>query len=1308
MESEVDYVGAGPGALSFERSYHSLWANQPALARTESGLGAAWSHSHAIRLEQAGNTQATVTISFGSGYSRYFTKPVGALIWSALNGADVLTQTASGWIYRRADDDATLVFDVGGRLQSEVRRNGWSTVYNYNGAGLLASIGNGFGSTLSLSYDSSGRLSTVASSDGRLIQYEHDVSGRLVAVTRADGGRRSYLYENAAFPKALTGIRDESGVRFSTFVYDTGGKAISSEHAGGVNRYQISSTGVTDPLGTYRSYSYSTAGGKLNVTNSGAPAAGDESDASSRTVDANGLVTAAKDFKQVIRTYEWDSARRLPLAVTSAAGTPEARSTTTQWHPTFSLPALITESGHTIAYIYDSVGNVLSKTVTDTATSVARTWSWTYNAQQLVETGTEPNGAVTTYTYDSFGNVLTAANALGHVTDYTYDTAKRVASSTAPNGLVTTYTYDLRDRLLTQTVGGLTSTFTYNPTGTLATLSLPTGLVLSYTYDAAHRLTGWNNNRGESGAFTLDGMGNRTAEQIKDSSGAVAWTLARSINNINRVTSTTEGGSQVITFGYDANGELIRVNNGQSQSTSWGLDSLRRVKTITNAANATATLTRNSLDDVVQATDFKGVATTYGRDALGNATSEASNDSGARSTQYDSLGLPSQIVDALGQATQIQRDALGRPTVLTFADGQSTTLSYDLTAASKGYLSQIVDRSGTTTYTRDGFGRVTLKQQALISGQSLQVGYAYLASGQLGSITYPGGGVLSRAYDATGRLVRLDWNGTPLVSAITWNPMGQPTGWSWAFVSAGLNASRSYDTAARLTATEFSSYVYNAAGRITSLTQQLFYPADSDPTHSAIASANTSWSVSYDAVGRITGFDNSNASGGDTASFGYDANGNRTASTRTLSGQTLSRSYSGEGNSNRLLGFTQTGSVGTSVSYAYNANGDLTSDGLRSYAYNAEGRLSDATTGASDTSPTTRYAYNALGQRVFKTEPQYPPAAGDETDPGFWASLVAFFQKLWTAPLTDSEKLGYGYLYDEEGTLIAESGTGGAQSAGHAQYIYLPTASGPLPVAVIVNGTDFYAVHADHLNTPRRLTDSSGQAVWQWASSAFGEDKPTLAKHRFANLEVTPNPGSTNAAAVKFNLRYPGQYFDEESGLHYNYFRSYSPTSGRYTQADPIGLDGGWNRFGYVDANPLTLSDPTGLSPAIGCALGSWLGPVGCGGGAALAGIATAAILNMTGDTSKPVDSAATSQICKPAIADVDPGDLCEQLALAEAKAGAGVPIMGSMNDEPRLIAHHGPGPWIKKQHIHTCHDGRKLVIHYFSNGRSNVELKFK
>jgi RHS repeat-associated protein len=305
--------------------------------------------------------------------------------------------------------------------------------------------------------------------------------------------------------------------------------------------------------------------------------------------------------------------------------------------------------------------------------------------------------------------------------------------------------------------------------------------------------------------------------------------------------------------------------------------------------------------------------------------------------------------------------------------------------------------------------------------------------------------------------------------------------------------------------------------------------------------------------------------------------------------------------SNQLTGFTQSinGASNTSVTYGYNANGDLLSDGLRSYAYDAEGRLAAATTGASDTSPTTRYAHNALGQRVFKTEPLYPPSQGDEADPGFMQSLIAFFTKLWSPATAQAEQLGYAYVYDEQGTLLAEVGSGGTSSAGQSQYIYLPMANGPMPIAAVVNGNT-YAVHSDHLNTPRKLTNSDGQAVWQWSYSAFGDDKPTLAKNRFANLETTPNPGTTSISEVKFNLRYPGQYYDQESDLFYNYFRSYHPGGGFYTQNDPIGLLGGFNRRIYGNANPLKYKDPLGL---LGYAEHSWVTGEALGGDTSFPGL---------------------------------------------------------------------------------------------------------
>jgi RHS repeat-associated protein len=129
-----------------------------------------------------------------------------------------------------------------------------------------------------------------------------------------------------------------------------------------------------------------------------------------------------------------------------------------------------------------------------------------------------------------------------------------------------------------------------------------------------------------------------------------------------------------------------------------------------------------------------------------------------------------------------------------------------------------------------------------------------------------------------------------------------------------------------------------------------------------------------------------------------------------------------------------------------------------------------------------------------------------------------------------------------------------------------------MPIAAEINGR-LYAIHTDHLNTPRRLTSQQGQVAWQWLISGFGEVRPTTGDRGYGQTVSGPS----YAQAVKFDLRYPGQVFDEETGLSYNLHRYYDAATGRYMQADPIGLAGGWNRFGYVGGNPLNYIDPEGL-----------------------------------------------------------------------------------------------------------------------------------
>lgn len=122
-----------------------------------------------------------------------------------------------------------------------------------------------------------------------------------------------------------------------------------------------------------------------------------------------------------------------------------------------------------------------------------------------------------------------------------------------------------------------------------------------------------------------------------------------------------------------------------------------------------------------------------------------------------------------------------------------------------------------------------------------------------------------------------------------------------------------------------------------------------------------------------------------------------------------------------------------------------------------------------------------------------------------------------------------------------------------------------------------YFIHVDHLNTPRLVANQSGQTVWRWdQQEPFGVN--------------VPDENPFGLGAFEFPLRFPGQYADKETNLHYNYFRDYDPGLGRYVQSDPMGLRAGLDVYAYGTSNPLRLTDPLGLLAAEPGALASgWI-----------------------------------------------------------------------------------------------------------------------
>lgn len=136
-----------------------------------------------------------------------------------------------------------------------------------------------------------------------------------------------------------------------------------------------------------------------------------------------------------------------------------------------------------------------------------------------------------------------------------------------------------------------------------------------------------------------------------------------------------------------------------------------------------------------------------------------------------------------------------------------------------------------------------------------------------------------------------------------------------------------------------------------------------------------------------------------------------------------------------------------------------------------------------------------------------------------------------------------------------------------------------------------YAVHNDHLGTPTQITSSTGVLVWSANYSPFG-------------LATINNDVDGDTNTVELNIRFPGQYYDAESQLHYNWHRYYDPSIGRYITSDPLGLAAGMNTYGYVEGNPIKLTDPLGLMGG--------LGNIGRGGRGVLVGGSTSGALGQS------------------------------------------------------------------------------------------------
>ncbi len=899
-----------------------------------------------------------------------------------------LTETSSTWTLTDTDDTVetyTRVTRIGGplatfygRLASIQSRNGYTQTLAYDANNLLLSVTDSYSRVLSFAYDSRSHLQTVTTPDGTVLTYGY-TANLLTSVSYATTPvtSQTYLYGIPAAPAALTGIIDENHNRFATWAYDATGRALTSQHAGGADLTTITyddTTGnrtVTNSLGQQSLYKFATMQGVPKVTEIDRLASATTTAAIQKfTYDTNGYPASQTDWNGNLTTFIND-VHGQPTTIVEASGTPQARTTTATYHPTFHLPLSIATPGLSSVFTYDAAGELLTKTLTDTTATIApystngstRVWtnSW---SNFLLASVTGPRTDVTqktSFTYDASGALTQVNNALGQATKVTAHLGGGLPETIVdPNGVTTTVTYSPRQWLLTSTLatsaGPLTTTLTYDAAGDLVTTTLPDGSALTNTYDAAHRLTAVSDLFNQSVGFTLDANGDRMQTNILNSANTAQRKHSATFDALGRMLDDIGGVGQTTAYGLDSNGNALTVTDPLGRASAQAFDPLNRIIRVIDAAGGITKIVYDPHDRPVTAVDPNSGSTTFVYDGFGDVIQRISPDTGKTIYHYDLAGNLTQSVDARGAVANTGYDALNRTVWITYpADAaENVTYIYDQTGHGFGVgrLTSVADAAGTLSRSYDERGNM-LSETRVHAAATLLTGTTYDAASRVASITYPSGWKVAYTRDAMGRITATTATAPvgaaqSIVAGVTYQPFGPVNGLTYG---NAVGEARSFDLDYRLlnlsdtgrAALQNLTYAYDAANNVLSI-------AD------GVAAANTQ-ALGYDVLDHLTGATGSYGSLGYT----YSPIGNRL--TQTSAG--ILSIYTNAPHSNQLASIrtgAATQTIGTTpagnVSSFAPALGTVT--GL---TYNQANRLATASSGAG---VLAQYTYDGFGQRVVK------------------------------------------------------------------------------------------------------------------------------------------------------------------------------------------------------------------------------------------------------------------------------------------------------------------------------------------------------
>jgi RHS repeat-associated protein len=745
-------------------------------------------------------------------------------------------------------------------------------------------------------------------------------------------------------------------------------------------------------------------------------------------------------------------------------------------------------SGRTIQYSYNSSGQLTGVTQAD-----GGTWQFQYydtrgNLNQI----TDPRGYTTTLGYNSSNQVtaITYDNytSAAETYNYAYNSGNTVV--TDPNSNTTTYNYDTTGRVTSVTDGvGNVRAATYNADNAQTSFTNPSQEVTNATYNSLNNLTAVQNpslQNGNSGAQTTYTYGSTSHPYLPSSSN--------------------DGQGNQTTFSYDTSGNLM------SSATGTGMGS--KTETLQGDPNGSGGTINCSAQpgQICTATDANGNVTSYSYDSSGNVTSVTPPGSvAARTITYDSLSRPSTITDGNGSKDTITYNADNQPTQLTYANDSSTVkYTYD----ADGNMVQRTDGAGTTTYTFDGYNRVSEIQQ---SGQE-NLNYTYDPAGNL-KTEQGAGGTTTYSYDKANEVSGVNQSGNNANETFVYNG-GNLTN---VYVPGNITETLSYDQNNRETSikavkgtttlTSYSGSYTNSAGQDTNLLQSLT---------NNVSGVTTAYG--YDALNRLTSASGS-GTGANSWTYAYDNNGNP----------------------------TQTSHNGSySAIYGYNANNELkTAGGAPDGTYDNNGNQMSLGSG-------TSFYYDAKNQT---------------------SSITPAGQSTQVAVYTDADqanRTSFGSTTEQNGLLGVYSDTTNGVTT---YYTHLPTGAHQAIGETMGTSTYYY------------LTDMQGSVVA--VTDGIGTVKNTYSYNPYGNT-------LTSTGSVTNPYRYDGGYYDTSTSLYKFGVRYYNPSTMRWTQLDPSGQNPG---YVFAGDDPVNQFDPSGTE-----SLGSYLEAYGTGcaaGAIGTAGLAT-------------------------------------------------------------------------------------------------------